>query len=181
MNADEIERLAWDVTEFMRDVDPYGFRDDFDSMEEAVDETRALLAGRMGIGRETIAGTLRGLIDDGVLMPEDEARAEELLNMVLALDGRASPNRRPGRRRMGSKGRKPARTKARVPQGYSAIFVRSNGDISFTHVFDIDTLRFGVIPSILKQEPGAKLQRIVTEDEKNAMLDEMRARGVRFK
>ena len=181
MNADETERLAWEVAQFMFDVDPYEFRDDFDSMLDAADVTLALLSGRLGLGRETIAGTLRGLIDDGVLMPEDEARAEELLGRVLTLDGTASPNRRPGRRRMGSKGRKPARTKARAPQGYSAIFVRSNGDISFTHVFDIDTLRFGVIPSILKQEPGAKLQRIVTEEEKNAMLDEMRARGVRFK
>lgn len=192
MNADETERLAWEIAQFMFDVDPYGFRDNFDCMEEAVDETRALLSGRLGIGRETIPGTLRGLIDDGVLMPEDEARAVELMGRVIALDGIVSMNHKPGygpRRRCHypilkskksqnvtriSKSRFTANDK--TAKKYVAVFQEPEG-ISFTVEGDLDTIENVIFPLAVKQKPDAIFLEIIPVEQRDFIIQECKKKG----
>lgn len=173
-DSDTIDALAWDVATFMRDVDFYAFNDAYDSFEEGVEEARTLLAGR--ISRTSVTDTIRGLIDDDALLPEQEVVARSLLARIALLDGG-----RPSKNRWASAGKKPSGMMRWNPQGYSAIIIRSNGDYAFTAIYDLDTLRFGVIPDALRQEPGAKLFKIVTEAEKEAILAAFRAKGVQFK
>ena len=173
-DSDVIDALAWDVVAFMRDVDQFSYDDAFDSFEDGVEQTRTLLAG--GISRSDVTDTIRSLIDDDALLPEQEVVAWDLLARIALLDGA-----KPSRNRRASARKKPSGMKRWNPQGYSAIIIRSNGDYAFTAIYDLDTLRFVVIPDALRQEPGAKLFKIVTEAEKEAILAAFRAKGVQFK
>ena len=169
-DSDTVDALAWDVAAFMRDVDQFSYDDAFDSFEDGVEQTRMMLAGR--IGRSDVSDTIRDLIDDDALLPEQEAVARGLLARIALLDGA-----KPSRNRRASAGKKPSKMKRWNPQGYSAIIIRSNGDYAFTANYDLDTLRFGVIPDALRQEPGAKLFKIVTEAEKQEILARIKQRS----
>lgn len=169
-DSDTVDALAWDVAAFMRDVDQFSYDDAFDSFEDGVEQTRMMLAGR--IGRSDVSDTIRDLIDDDALLPEQEAVARGLLARIALLDGA-----KPSRNRRASAGKKPSKMKRWNPQGYSAIIIRSNGDYAFNAIYDLDTLRFGVIPDALRQEPGAKLFKIVTEAEKQEILARIKQRS----
>ena len=173
-DSDTLDALAWDVAAFLRDVDHYTYFDTFDTFEDGVEQARMLLAS--GFTRSDVTDTIRELIDHDALLPEQEVVARDLLTRIALLDGG-----KPSKNRRASAGRKPSGMKRWNPQGYSAIIIRSNGDYAFTAIYDLDTLRFGVIPDALRQEPGAKLFKIVTEAEKEAILAAFRAKGVQFK
>ena len=109
-DSDVIDALAWDVVAFMRDVDQFSYDDAFDSFEDGVEQTRTLLAG--GISRSDVTDTIRSLIDDDALLPEQEVVAWDLLARIALLDGA-----KPSRNRRAAAGKSPSGMKRWNPLG----------------------------------------------------------------
>ncbi len=102
VNVDR-DQLAYDLVTSYQEIDPYEYHDAYDSVEDAVRETRSMLDTKKG--RAALRGQLTSYVDEGYA---DAEQAEFILSIAARLDildAVTSANRRPSN--TGSRSKRP--------------------------------------------------------------------------